>query len=120
MTLSEVESVSGYVGNFKVRVRQKARYVKESDCTACGSCAEVCPVVKPDEFQVGLATRKAIYKSFPQAIPSAYAVNMADCLGNNPIACGKCIDVCPTEATRMIPLPATLQTWYWSKPEAVI
>ncbi len=94
MTLSEVENVSGYVGNFKVRVRQKARYVKEGECTACGECTKVCPVIKADEYQIGLSSRKAIYKPFPQAIPAAYVVNMSDCLGNNPIACAKCIEAC--------------------------
>ncbi len=49
MTLSEVEGVSGYIGNFKVKVRRKARYVNESECTNCGDCADVCPVTKPDE-----------------------------------------------------------------------
>ena len=94
MAYSEVEGVSGYVGNFQVRVRRKARYVDESECTACGDCAAVCPIVKPDEFQAGLSTRRAIYIPFPQAVPSAYIVNADECLGNNPIACGKCIEAC--------------------------
>ncbi len=94
MTLSEVEEVAGYVGNFRVKVRQKARFVKEGECTACGDCARVCPVVKPDEYQMGLSSRKAIHIPFPQAMPSAYVVNPADCLGQNPIACGKCIEAC--------------------------
>ena len=94
MAHSEVEDISGYVGNFKVRVRRKARYVDETECTACGECAAVCPVVRPDEFQAGLSTRRAIYIPFPQAVPSAYVVNAHECLGNNPIACGKCIDAC--------------------------
>ncbi|MDD4858915.1 MAG: hydrogenase iron-sulfur subunit [Dehalococcoidales bacterium] len=94
MTLSEVENVSGYIGNFKVKVRRKARYVNEAECTACGDCASVCPVLKTDEYQVGLATRKAVYMPFPQAIPAAYVVNMKDCLGNNPIACNKCVEKC--------------------------
>ncbi len=94
MTLSEVEAVSGYVGNFTVTVRRKARYVNEKECTACGDCAAVCPVVKPDEYQAGLGSRKAIYKPFPQAVPSAYIVNMADCLGTNPLVCGRCQEKC--------------------------
>jgi heterodisulfide reductase subunit A len=94
MAYSEVEDVSGYVGNFKVRVRKRARYVDERECTACGDCAEVCPIVKPDEFQMGLSTRRAIYIPFPQAVPSAYIVNIHECLGDNPIACGKCIERC--------------------------
>ena len=94
MTLSEVEEVSGYIGNFRVKVRRKARYVNAKDCTACDKCAEVCPVVMPDEFQQGFSSRKAIYIPHPQAVPSAYAINMAECLGNNPIACAKCVEAC--------------------------
>ena len=94
MTYSAVEDVSGYVGNFHVQVRKKARYVDESECTACGDCAQVCPIVRPDEFQAGLSTRRAIYIPFPQAVPSAYIVNADECMGNNPIACGKCIEAC--------------------------
>ena len=91
---SEVEDVGGYVGNFRVRIRKKARYVYEDECTACGDCAVVCPVVVPDEFQMGLGSRKAIHIPFPQAVPSAYVVNAEECLGQNPIACGKCIEAC--------------------------
>lgn len=91
---SEVEDISGFVGNFKVKIRKKARYVIEEECTACDDCTEVCPVVLPDEFQQGLSSRKAIYIPFPQAVPSAYVLNMNDCLGNNPIACGKCLEAC--------------------------
>jgi heterodisulfide reductase subunit A len=94
MAYSQVESISGCVGNFTVRVRKKTRYVDETACTACGDCSEVCPVTAPDEFQAGLATRKAVYIPFPQAVPSAYLINVDECLGNNPIACGKCRDVC--------------------------
>jgi heterodisulfide reductase subunit A len=94
MAYSQVERISGYVGNFQVRVRKKARYVDESTCTACGDCARACPVTAPDEFQAGLATRKAVYIPFPQAVPSAYLINADECLGNNPIACGKCREVC--------------------------
>jgi heterodisulfide reductase subunit A len=94
MAYSEVEDVSGYVGNFGVRVRRRARYVDESECTACGDCADVCPVVVPDEFQAGLSTRRAIYIPFPQAVPSSYIVNVDECLGSNPIACGKCVEAC--------------------------
>jgi heterodisulfide reductase subunit A len=55
---------------------------------------KVCPVTAPDEFQGGLSTRKAIHIPFPQAVPSAYLINANECLGNNPIACGKCYEVC--------------------------
>jgi heterodisulfide reductase subunit A len=94
MTYSEVESVSGYVGNFNVTIRKKARYVDPNECTSCDECAKVCPVVVPDEYQQGFSSRKAIYLPFPQAVPSSYILNMENCLGNNPIACGKCSEVC--------------------------
>jgi len=91
---SEVEHISGFVGNFNVKIRKKARYVDENECTACGDCTKDCPVVVPDEYQQGFSSRKAIYIPFPQAVPSAYILNMEECLGNNPIACGKCLEAC--------------------------
>ncbi len=94
MAYSEVEQVRGYVGNFDVRVRRKARYVSESACTACGECSKVCPVVVPNEFEIGLGSRKAIYIPFPQAVPSAYLIDHSHCMGDVPIACGKCREVC--------------------------
>lgn len=97
MTLSQVEKVNGYVGNYTVQIHQKARYVVAKDCTSCGKCAEVCPVVVPDEFQQGFSSRKAVYIPYPQAIPASYLVDMDQCLGNNPVACGKCMDVCEKE-----------------------
>ncbi len=98
LTFSEVEEVSGFVGNFTVKIRKKARYVDKSLCNACGECVKVCPVTKPDEYQMGLSSRRAIYIPFPQAVPCSYILNMDDCLGNNPIACGKCADVCEKQA----------------------
>lgn len=94
LTMSEVKEITGFVGNFHVRVLKKARYVKEKECTACGDCVPVCPVVVPDEFNMGLSSRRAIYSPFPQAVPSAYAVDITQCLGHNPIICGKCIETC--------------------------
>ncbi len=94
LAYSSVEQVSGYVGNFKVKIRRKTRFINETDCTACGKCAEVCPVVLPDEFQQGFSSRKAIHIPFAQAVPSAYLIDMKNCLGNNPVACVKCVEAC--------------------------
>jgi len=74
MTYSEVEDLSGYVGNFKVKVRQHARYVTK-DCTGCGECVNVCPCEHPNEFEMGMSTRKAIYRSFPQAVPNWFTID---------------------------------------------
>ncbi len=94
MTRSEVKAVTGYVGNFQVRILKRARYVKEDQCTACGDCVQVCPVVVPNEFNMGLNSRRAIYQPFPQAIPSAYVLDINNCLGYDPVVCGKCIEKC--------------------------
>lgn len=93
-TLSEVVDVKGYVGNFKVKLLKKARYVVENECTSCGECVKVCPVVRPDEFNLGLSSRRAIYSPFPQAVPASYVVNINECLGHNPSVCSKCVDAC--------------------------
>ena len=94
ITLSEIKDIKGYVGNFDVTVTKKARYVNEKECTACGDCAVVCPVLVPDEFEMGLASRRAIFIPFPQAVPSAYILNPDDCLGQDPLICGKCKEAC--------------------------
>jgi heterodisulfide reductase subunit A2 len=93
-TLSEIVGVKGYVGNFVARIVKKARYVDEKECTACGDCVAVCPVVRPDEFNLGLSSRKAIFTPFPQAVPGAYVVNINECLGHNPAVCAKCVEAC--------------------------
>jgi len=94
ITLSEIKDIKGYVGNFHVTVTKNARYVNEKECTACGDCAVVCPVLVPDEFEMGLASRRAIFIPFPQAVPSAYVLNPHDCLGQDPLICGKCKEAC--------------------------
>lgn len=94
LTMSEVVDVKGYVGNFDVKILKRARYVDEKECTACGECAKACPVVRPDEFNMGLSSRRAIYSPFPQAVPSAFVINANECLGRNPTVCAKCIDAC--------------------------
>lgn len=75
LTCSEIEEVSGYIGNFKAKIRKKARYVDEVKCTGCNDCTEVCPVEVPAEFDLGLAYRRAIYRPFPQAVPNIFTID---------------------------------------------
>ncbi len=97
MASSELKSIAGYVGNFTAVVRKRARFVTEA-CTSCGDCSAVCPVTVPDEFEEGLSTRRAVYKAFPQAVPSTFLIDPDSCLGHNPVACGKCREVCGPKA----------------------
>jgi len=75
ITNAEVESVDGFVGNYEVTIFKKPRYVDEDKCTGCGECEKVCPVELPNEFEVGLGKRKAIYRPFPQAVPNVYTID---------------------------------------------
>jgi heterodisulfide reductase subunit A len=75
LSYSEIESVSGYVGNYNVRVRRKARYVDENKCTGCGNCAQVCPIDVSNPFDLGLSTHKATYRFSAQSVPGAYAID---------------------------------------------
>jgi len=92
LTYSEIEEVSGYIGNFKVKVRKKARYVELDKCTGCGRCEELCPTTVPSEFEEGLGKRKAIYKPFAQAVPNKVLVDPENCRYLKGLADGK--DVC--------------------------
>ncbi|NQE06007.1 CoB--CoM heterodisulfide reductase iron-sulfur subunit A [ANME-1 cluster archaeon GoMg1] len=93
ITYAEVETVEGYIGNFKVVVRKKARYVDEEKCTGCGDCAKVCPVTISNEFDMDLGARKAAYVPFPQAVPLAYTLERDKCM-----RCGLCEVVCEAGA----------------------
>jgi len=75
LTLSEVVKVEGSIGNFKVTVRKKPRYIDEKNCTSCGDCEKVCPVNCTNEYEAGLTDRKAVSKMFAQAVPSSYYID---------------------------------------------
>jgi heterodisulfide reductase subunit A len=99
LSYGEVEQVSGYVGNFKVRVRKKARYVDEDLCTGCGLCQEKCPAKKiPSEFDGELGTRTAIYIPFAQAIPRVPVIDKANCRYFQTGKCRVCEKLCPIGA----------------------
>jgi heterodisulfide reductase subunit A2 len=92
MSYSEVVGVSGYVGNFKVKIKKKPRYVSLSKCTGCGACSEVCPVSVPNKFEMNLTNRKAIYIPFAQATPNRALIDAENCLHIKGLKTGR--DVC--------------------------
>ncbi len=96
---SEVESVKGFVGNFNVSIKKKARYVKEDICTGCGVCTEKCPQKKvPNEFNMGLDTRRAVYIPFAQAVPKVATIDADYCTMLKTGKCGVCSKVCTAGA----------------------
>ena len=96
---SEVTDVKGFVGNFSVTVKRKARYVKEDVCTGCGLCTEKCPQKKvPNEFNLGMDTRRAIYIPFAQAVPKVATIDPNYCTMLKTGKCGVCSKVCTAKA----------------------
>ncbi len=92
---SEVTAVKGFVGNFDVTIKRKARYVKEDICTGCGLCTEKCPQKKvPNEFNLGMNNRSAIYIPFAQAVPKVATIDPNYCMMLKTGKCGVCSKVC--------------------------
>jgi heterodisulfide reductase subunit A len=89
ISYADLLSVSGYIGNFKVKIRKNPRYVIAKDCTGCGECRDVCPIEYPNEWDINLGVRTAISVPFDQAVPLIYTINMDFC-----IECYKCVDAC--------------------------
>lgn len=98
LSYSQVEKVEGYVGNFDITIRKKARSVDMSKCTGCGTCWEKCPTKVDSEFDMNLGKRKAIYTPFPQAVPNKPVIDRENCLKFKNGKCGICQKVCPTGA----------------------
>jgi heterodisulfide reductase subunit A len=98
LSYSDVKSISGKAGDFKVKVVKKARYVDETKCTGCGSCTEKCPSKVADEYNAGMAKRKSIYIPFAQAIPRVATIDAAHCIYLTKGKCGVCKKVCGPKA----------------------
>ncbi len=95
---SEVEEVSGSVGNFKVKIRRKSPYIDWEKCTGCGMCTEKCPKKVPSEFNMGLGTRGAVYTPFPQAVPNKPVIDKENCIYFQTGKCKICQKVCDAGA----------------------
>ena len=103
LAYSQVEDVQGYIGNFDVKVRRKPRFVDPDKCTSCGKCSEACVLADqiPDEFQMGLGWRAAIYRPFPRSLPATYTVDPDHCLLLTDGKCQEgppCALACPEQA----------------------
>ena len=102
-TYSEIESVDGYIGNFKVKIKKKPRYVDEEKCVGCGNCAEACRLFAriPNEFDMKMSKRSAVYVPFPQAVPLKYTIDPEKCIMLKTGKCGDhplCVEACDREA----------------------
>ena len=98
LTYSEVADVKGEAGDFTVKILKRPRYVDSAKCTGCGTCMEKCPVKVPNEFDMGLGNRKAIYMPFKQAVPLVATIDSEHCLYFTKGVCRVCEKVCPSKA----------------------
>jgi heterodisulfide reductase subunit A len=100
-TYAELESLEGFIGNFKAKIRRKSKSLDEKLCTGCGLCTTKCPTKKiPSEFNEGLGNRPAIYVPFPQAVPNKPVIDRIHCTYYTKGKCRICEKVCPTQAIR--------------------
>ncbi|MFC2011929.1 FAD-dependent oxidoreductase [Chloroflexota bacterium] len=98
MTYTEVDSIDGEAGNFRVTLLKKPRYVDEDKCVGCGTCSEYCPIKRPDTYNADLSTTKCIYISFPQAVPAVSVIDPDHCLFLLRQECKICFPVCKNDA----------------------
>ena len=98
LTYAEVVEVKGYIGNFTVKIKKKAKYVDYTKCTGCGHCETKCPVKVASEYNLGLGKRTSIYKPFAQAVPCKPVIDDKSCRKLTKDKCGVCEKVCPAEA----------------------
>ncbi len=99
LTWSELEELTGSVGNFHAKVRKRAKYVDEERCTGCGICIEKCPRKVVDSvFEAGMGVRKAIYTPFAQAVPKYPVIDTENCIYFDTGKCKACEKFCPTDA----------------------
>ncbi len=123
LTLSTVESIKGGPGSYKATILKAPRFVN-SKCTVCGECEAVCPVDRPNAFNLGMGSTKAIYLPFEMAYPARFVVDDATCLGAQ--ECGKCVDACPYGAIELDMAPekeemefdAVIWATGWGPPDA--
>lgn len=105
LTLSEVEKVAGEPGHYRATIRRHPRRVTNR-CTACGACVAACPVERPDAFNYGMSSTKAIYLPFAMGYPLQFAIDESVCPG---LECGKCVTACPCEAIDLEMMPETIE-----------
>lgn len=122
LTLSEVVRISGERGHFTATIRRYPRFVTEQ-CTACGACVEACPVERPDAFNLGMGTTRAVYLPFEMAYPMRFAIDAQACAGAE---CGKCVPACPYDAIDLamepeevdVEVDAVIWATGWDPPDA--
>jgi len=105
LTLSQVEKITGGPGKYQVTIRQNPRRVNNK-CTACGACVEACPVERPDEYNCGMSSTKAIYLPYAMAYPMQFVIDGDVCPGTS---CGKCVEACPYQAIDLQMPPETIE-----------